>query len=75
MTRFGSNQVIKMTKIDHPCGKIETENQPHAFRLVIIIFSASVLIILACILREGFILILVKKQAISSAVRSVFRHA
>ena len=75
MTRFGSNQVIKMTKIDLLSGKIELENQPLAFQLVLIIFSATVLIILACILREGFILILVKKQAISSAVRSVFRHA
>jgi hypothetical protein len=65
----------KTTKIDFLSGKIEIENQPLAFQLVLIIFSAAVLIILACILREGFILILLKKQAIFRAVRSLFRHA
>jgi hypothetical protein len=64
----------KMTKIDLLSGKIEIENQPLAFQLVLIIFSAAVLIILACILREGFILILLKKQSIFRAVCSLFQH-
>jgi len=62
-----------MTKIDLLAGKIEVENQPIAFQLLIIIFEAVLLVILACIFKEALILVIFQKQPILRAIRSLFR--
>jgi len=63
----------KMTKIDLLSGKIEIENQPLAFQIFVILFVGMLLVVLATILKEGILIVFLKKRTIFRAIQSLFR--